>query len=178
MGETTLVVEGDPGPLGAVLGMHAHFHTARAVALGKEHAAADGVGVRNMGTHGCCAADGAEQRERGGAHYSVGRPLATHALVPPSTFTVWKPCFANAAGTSVKAGGECDPEPPQDTFCFTDANCGDGQVCNHDECHNPCPPDAVCIAACMGICEDAPPPPPSGTRRSNASRHAQTGSHR
>ncbi len=71
-------------------------------------------------------------------------------------------CFANAAGTSVQKKGECEPPPPpQLNYCFTDSSCAELEVCNHDECHNPCPEGAVCIAACMGVCEKAPELAPS-----------------
>lgn len=42
----------------------------------------------------------------------------------------------------------------EDRFCLSSAQCEEGEVCSTElgECRSPCPPNAVCIRGCSGIC--------------------------
>ncbi|NUN12518.1 MAG: hypothetical protein HUU55_02645 [Myxococcales bacterium] len=61
--------------------------------------------------------------------------------------------------------GECKFNcTPQETTCFGDSDCADGQACDFSVCKEPtssnCAPGAPCpfVIACMGVCKDGPPP--------------------
>jgi eight-cysteine-cluster-containing protein len=61
-------------------------------------------------------------------------------------------CEASCRSVAVAHDGECNPEP---TLCLSDADCGVGNYCNHDQCLSPCTGDQACPDVCYGACEPA-----------------------
>lgn len=56
--------------------------------------------------------------------------------------------------TCTEAGIACTEQACAQKKCFSSAECGSSQVCSVEEgdCRFPCPPGAVCIQACAGVC--------------------------